>query len=500
MPETLKALFVVLVIATAVFVLFSKPMVLFGVDKDRITVRAKAYLFCLIGMFLTGDFWIASIVLLLAMHWASKTETNPLALYLMFILGLPNPNAFVSGLGVFGHLIEVTPHRYAAALILLPEAFKIYKRKQCLKAPLAVPQKFHLCYLFLLFFLTLDAGTFLGVVRGAVLYPIFDALLIIYVAANTMHERKRLWDFLATFVFMILVVAAIAVFEANRHWLLFSTASHSLLSYMSTGTAYLLRDDSLLRAMGPAAHPIVLGYLIMIALLVVLGSLGRASFSATFLILGILIAGSVATVSRGPWVGIGCGVLVLCIVSCYRKMILLCTSATILCLVLLALFTERGKVIVSFLPFFGTVETGSIDYRERLVEIAFNVASQNPFFGAYDFLLRPEMEEMRQGQGIIDIVNTYVAVVLFSGLTGLFFFVGSFASALYCSLKSVNGRGNKYDEMAIASQIVAACIVAILVTIYTVSSIGTIPNTYWAFIGVSVACYTSFLTKKRSDF
>jgi hypothetical protein len=479
MPQTFKELIVVLVIVTTVFMIFSKQMVLFGVDKDRVLVRAKAYLFCLTGIFLTGNFWLASLVLVLVMYWANKTESNPLALYLVFILGLPNANAYISGLGVFGHLFEVTLHRYAATLILLPVAVTIYKGKKSLKTTLSAPQKFQLCYLLLLFLLTLQAGTILGVIRGAFLYPIFDTLLMTYVAANTLHDRKRLWDFFATFVFMILVAAAIAVFEANRQWLLFSAAGQSLLSYT------------------PTAHSIVLGYLIMIAVLIVLGSLGRVSFKATFLILGCLTAGSIATVSRGPWVGIGCGVLALCIVSSHRKALLLGAVASLVCLVPFALFTEHGKVVVSYLPFFGTVETGSLEYRERLVEIAINVATQNPFFGSYDFLLRPEMEEMRQGQGIIDIVNTYVAVVLYSGLTGLFFFVGSFCSALYCVLKCVNDRRNKYDDVVIASQIVTACLLAIMVTIYTVSSIGTIPNIYWALIGVSVACYAAVYRKNK---
>jgi O-antigen ligase len=500
MAETLKALVVVLAISITVFAAFSKQMVLFGVDKDRVLIRAKAYLICLVGMFATGNFWLASGILVLVIRWANKTESNPLALFLVFLLGLPNPAAALSGLGVFGHLLEITPHRFAALLILLPVAIKTYRERKASKKTLAIPQKMQILYFGLMFWLTLNVGTLLGVVRVGFVYPVLDAILITYVAANTLTDRAKMWDFMGTLVFMMLVMSAIAIFEASWKWLLFSGVTAALESSSYGWTPYLLRDETLLRAMGSAGHAIILGYLIMIAVLIVLGSLGRISLKTTLAILILLIGGSIATVSRGPWVGVACGVFVLCLVSGSREKLLLGLMISSVFLVPLAMMTQAGRKVVEFLPFFGTIETETIDYRQRLVEIAINVAQQNPFFGAYDFLLRPEMQEMRQGQGIIDIVNTYVSVVLYSGLTGLFFFVGAFVSALYYGLKCVNGRGNRRDEMAIASQIVIACLVGMMVTIYTVSSIGAVPHFYWAFIGVAVACYTSMHGKKTRSF
>jgi O-antigen ligase len=490
MPETLKALIVVLVISAAVYMAFSKQMVLFGVDKDRLATRAKAYLICLVGMFATGNFWLASGVLVLVMHWANKTETNPLSLYFVFLLGLPNPSAALSGLGVFGHLLELTPHRFAAILVLLPVAMKIYRDRKSSGKVLATPQRLQILYFVLMFFLTLDVGTFLAVIRVGFVYPVLDAILITYIAANTLTDKAKMWDLMGTLVFMMLVMSAIAIFEGSWKWLLFSGVTAALSSYSEGWTPYLLRDETLLRAMGSSGHAIILGYLIMVAVLIVLGSLGRVSSKATFFTLALLIGGSIATVSRGPWVGVACGVLVLCLVSASREKLLLGLVASSCFLVPLAMMTEAGRKVVDFLPFFGTIETETIDYRQRLVEIAISVAQQNPFFGAYDFLLRPEMQEMRQGQGIIDIVNSYVSVVLYSGLTGLLFFVGSFVSALVYGLKCINGRGNRRDEMAVASQIVTACLVGMMVTIYTVSSIGAVPHLYWAFIGIAVACYT----------
>lgn len=36
------------------------------------------------------------------------------------------------------------------------------------------------------------------------------------------------------------------------------------------------------------------------------------------------------------------------------------------------------------------------------------VIQRNPLFGSFDFRNTPEMQSMIQGEGIIDIVNTYI--------------------------------------------------------------------------------------------
>lgn len=56
---------------------------------------------------------------------------------------------------------------------------------------------------------------------------------------------------------------------------------------------------------------------------------------------------------------------------------------------------------------------------------------RNPLFGSFDFRNTPEMQSMIQGEGIIDIVNTYINLALRVGLVGLTLFVGFFVSILF---------------------------------------------------------------------
>lgn len=97
------------------------------------------------------------------------------------------------------------------------------------------------------------------------------------------------------------------------------------------------------------------------------------------------------------------------------------------------------------------------------------------------------MQELVQGQHIVDVVNTYLGVALDFGLVGLGLFLVFFTTVLIglwrvLKFEVVWGLGlGTYMRASIA------ILVAILVTIGTVSSIGFIPYVYWSFAGLCVA-------------
>ena len=99
--------------------------------------------------------------------------------------------------------------------------------------------------------------------------------------------------------------------------------------------------------------------------------------------------------------------------------------------VFLLLLTPIGDRIINLLPYVGSEEnTVTADYRTKLLENSWIVIQRNPVFGSVDYLETPEMQEMIQGQGIIDVVNTYIQVALNTGLVGLGLFVLFFAAVL----------------------------------------------------------------------
>ena len=81
-----------------------------------------------------------------------------------------------------------------------------------------------------------------------------------------------------------------------------------------------------------------------------------------------------------------------------------------------------GERIIRVIPALGgNVDTYNIIYRHRLFERAWGIIQQTPMLGDPGALLK--MQGLRQGQGIIDLVNTYLDILLSNGFVGLTLFL-----------------------------------------------------------------------------
>jgi hypothetical protein len=95
--------------------------------------------------------------------------------------------------------------------------------------------------------------------------------------------------------------------------------------------------------------------------------------------------------------------------------------------------TPYGERIVDNLPFIGTVDSENVTYRQQLAAMALSLITENPFFGT-PFVLT-YLESLRQGQGIIDLINAYATVAMYYGLVGLALFLGPFLIAMRGALR-----------------------------------------------------------------
>jgi hypothetical protein len=322
-------------------------------------------------------------------------------------------------------------------------------------------------------------------------YVMIDALLPYYVLSRTLKHVDAFRQVLAAFLLAAVMLAAFAVFESVRHWNLYSAVIIALDPKMGYG-AYLGREG-LLRASASTGHAIALGYVMAVAvgfylywqddvrdkLIRRIGWLG-------------LLAGLIVPLSRGPWVG--AAVIILMYLATGRaafKRLMLLALGGVVVLPFVSIL-PGGQRILEFLPFIGTVEKDNIDYRGRLIDNALIVSERNPGLGSVDYQTTPGMEAMRQGQGIIDIVNTYSGVALAYGLVGLSLFVGFFFAVLWGIRKAMRSFNDPDEEMARLGRALFATLTGILVIIFTVSSITIIPIVYWSVAGLGVA-YTQMV-------
>lgn len=485
MPEHLRTLIVILVLAAAVFAFAKAPACAAASAAGDFDRRRNLWLGITLMAFLAHNFWVYIAGVGLLLLFVAPREPNKMALYFFVLFAVPPIPAQISGLGVINHFFTIDYPRLLALTVLLPAFLVLVSQPDRERFGRSLPDKFLIGYLVLQGMLMLYYSSLTNALRVGVFYQFIDVFLPYYVASRSLKNIRQFRDVLMAFVVAALVLSAIGIFEYVRHWLLYSPLENALGARWGYGN-YLGRGDSL-RAQGSTGQPIVLGYIMAVAIGFFL-YLKKSVPNATLWYCGLaaLAAGLIAPISRGPWVGAAVILLIFIATGpAPAKNILKLGLLGILAAPLLVIVF--GEKLLDFLPFIGTADVENITYRQRLLEISVQLMLQNPFFGAADFMYSPAMQELKQGEGIIDLVNTFVGIGLSSGFIGLFFFTGFFLAVLAGIYKAMRGLADRNDEQHLLGQALLSILLGILVIIFTVSSVSVIPLVYWSVAGLGAA-------------
>lgn len=448
--------------------------------------RRNVWLALTLSAFLSHNYWLFLGISTVVLWWAGNPtrERNPMALFFFVMFAVPGFTANLSGFGVVESLFEMTHIRLLTLLILLPAALRLRRDAETNRLGTFASDWFLMGYLLLAVMHQVTFLPFTQAIRGT-FYVVVDALIVFYVASRSVNTFPALRETVASYCVALLIIVPIAVFEFGKSWLLYSTLDGALgLSW--SGSQYLGREG-LLRATGPAGHSLVLGYALAVALGLWFCLQRTLKPLAWWMGVFALSIGLIAPVSRGPWVG--ALLIVLAAVAIGRgagSRVVKLLLAGVIGFVAVAMSPYADK-LMGFMPFIGTVDSSNVSYRELLLEVSLRVIRENPLFGRPDFLSNPLMEQLRQGQGIIDLVNSYLAVALYSGLVGLFLFVGVFASTMLPLINAIRRAGRLSLEVEAAGRAIFAVLIGVVMMIATVSSIFAIPTIYWAMCALALA-------------
>ncbi|MDP3818620.1 MAG: O-antigen ligase family protein [Methylotenera sp.] len=484
MPEHIRALVVILVIAIFTFY-FSKKAAKPFISTQQFNHWRNAWFAITLVAFLAGNFWIFVIVSTLCILYFTKREQNPFALFVILLFAAPRISEDIPGFGLVNFLFSLDYVRLLSLTILLPAYLHLRKKPSALAFGKNWPDKLLLTYMVLTVALLMRDTSFTDMLRGA-LYNFTDIFLPYYVASRGIKNYQQLKEVIVAFTIAGLMAGAIAVFEYGKFWLLYSTLADAWQIKWSMGS-YLGRGDNL-RAMASLGQPIVLGYVMAITLGFYL-FMAKSIKSRTLRTLGLLLilAGLYAPLSRGPWVGAAAIVIVFIATGPYAiKRLSMLGLAMLVSLPLLGVI-PGGQKIINLLPFVGTTEKENIDYRVKLLDNAIIVFKRYPIFGSVKYRDELANLEMVQGEGIVDVVNSYLDVVLKDGIVGLILFIGFFWLVLLSIYKKMKRISDKKSQPYLFGRTLISCQIGILVTIFTVSSILLIPIIYWAVAGLGIA-------------
>lgn len=482
MVTNLKALLVVMVMALAVFH-FSKPICLSFMDEADFKLRRNVWVFLTAVAFISPNFWIFIIVASLAYAWAGRKDKNPIALYVLMLHIIPPVSVDLPSV-IVNSLFEINNYRVLTLTILVPVAWRLFsaKKKIDFENKKAV-DRFMLAFIALQLFALMPYEDITNTVRRGFLM-LLDSYVLLYVICRTCIDRKKIVEVLSVYCLASAILVPIAVFESVKLWLPYTELTN-IWDIPNRG-AYLFRDGSL-RAQASTGHSLALGYILAMAF-------GVWLFLATYVkspkvrVIGYLgvWAGLISALSRAPWLTAVLVFFVYIILnkqgfSKLRKVVLVSLP-----IIGIALVSPLAPKIIDKLPFVGTVDSFNVNYREQLAASSWELIKRNPFLG--DPMFMDHLENMRQGEGIIDLVNVYASIAMPYGGIGLFLFMGPFIWAFRSAWKLSRKTLLIDTELSLLGAVIIACMIGTAFFMATGSFYGALPQFYYLVIGLAI-CY-----------
>jgi hypothetical protein len=409
-----------------------------------------------------------------ATKFSLKSEKNPVALFFSIALAAPMLKAEVAGFAGIRSIIELDYIRILTLAVLMPLCLAEFKNKKSREK-----SRYGFDYIlggYILLCLILQAvnDSVTGLIRSTIYWSI-DVIIPYYAISRGVKNIESVREISASISLSCLIVAAVAIFEFYKSWLLYIPMSAAL--GLNSDPFYLQRGDYV-RAIGPTSQAIALGFVLVVGVAAFSYLRNYVKHRCAYLVgLLILLLGEIASLSKGPWLGL---ILFISLYVFTGRNVLRYLVRAIIVLVPAVIFlmtSELGEEITAYLPFVGTLDTGSQTYRELLLTKSLEIIYDNPIFGSTDFLLR--MEDLRQGQGIIDLVNTYLIVALSTGLLGLGLYCAFFVAVL-TKLFGMISVGSKEDvDVNLLARFLFSCVTSMLFIIIAVSPIAQIPIFIW---------------------
>ncbi|MEK8030672.1 O-antigen ligase family protein [Ideonella sp. DXS29W] len=496
MLSQIKALVVILAVALPVFWMAAVAWP----ESARPDIRRWRWAFVLVTVlsFVTPSIWIyvLAMPLVVAAFLAPEGERAQRAavLWALLMLAVPNAGAYIAGIGGISNFFEMT-HTRALSFALLVPAIVMMPKKSAQRPGLLgiVTDWFVLAYFLVQLAVLVPYASTTDLIRQAFVLCV-DTLLPYWVFSRAFVDVEGIRSALRAFVLVALALSVLAMFESVRRWPLYDAVSvHWGIDW---DMIVFLERAGLLRAKASAGHSLMLGCVLLVAwgwwwivqtelkqrIWVTLGTLG-------------LLAGLAASLARGSW--LGAGVLTVLMVAMGRAPVrnLLLIGGGGVAFLGIAAAVPALSFVIDMLPFVGNVDSENVEYRQRLLEISLGLIAQSPWLGVPGYL--NYMEELRQGQGIIDIVNSYLAVALTTGVVGVFCFVGMLVSMMWGLWRVRQSREVPPDGRHMASCLLATTL-ALMFTLVTTSSIVVVLQLTYMLVGIGVSCARLYRPPKKS--
>jgi hypothetical protein len=411
------------------------------------------------------------------------------AAFMLLVVVLPPLAYGIGGVGDINYVLDVSGTRLLSLVLLPGAAIKLLGDKTFQRPRWAT--SVDLCviaYGTLRIMLMAPHGSLTASLRSVVEFTL-DVLLPYYVFSRGIRSEADLRFLLAHLAMGFALAASIGCAEFAVHRLLYSELQW-VYGYKWQLTMNLLRGEHLrVQAMTP--QPIVLAFEMIYALGIWTYLCGREWRRKSVLSVYVVLASCLFfTFSRGPL--IGAVIFGICFLGLQK--LPLRAFVALLILVLAAgvgvkVAGADAAIMTALSGLFGSsaADLSSIAYRNELLDTALALLRQSPWLGVPNYAA--QMQDLKQGEGIIDIVNSYIAIALDAGFIGVAVYLLPYAIALNRLFHMLGARGAQAADEGAGkfARVFAAMTIALLLTIFTTSTISTMPFLLVMLLGLPIA-------------
>lgn len=261
-----------------------------------------------------------------------------------------------------------------------------------------------------------------------------------FVVSRSVRSQEDIKRIMLGLMWGAIIVSAILLFEAWRTWPLYRFLYWQFGLDAPTGGDIKLRAG-MLRASGPFLESTSAAFQLVFCFFAAF--LLREKFKSRMhyvLCMGFLGAGLLPPQSRGAWLALLIGFL---LIELFRKRYAKVARNVALLAGGLALVGSVALVSdrVSQMAGLSGGAADTVDYRERLWERGTEEVWKYPLIGRPLPQVLAALNDLVQGENIVDFVNTYLFFALVAGVPGALIFAASLAGAAYSVVKARSRLG-----------------------------------------------------------
>lgn len=391
----------------------------------QFAAMAAALIFIILGVY--ANIWLSfAFLVVISMALFQRRETIG-GLLIFSLLIIPDIRAFIYAGGVRFIDLGLTDAISISAMLIL-----LTKRDRGRPARLADILALTFVALFIVF--AARDTSFTNVARIAT-QKTLDYLVPYWVITRSIRSLRDVQVFMVYLIAAGCVLSALLVLESVTGWVFFRDIVGRY--GLDPQWHFVKWRGGMLRASGPFLEPTSMAFGLVFIALAALQF--RSLFTMPWMryaMFGVLCVGIAACQARNSLLGLVIGVVAS---EAFRRFGTP-KGKWLLPVVAIGLIATPVSIFILRTPSMSVAneKDDTVNYRYQLFVRGMEEARKAPLLGSNIDTVTNRMEDMTQGEHIIDFVNSYIYVVLLSGLFGLILFLSIISYGIFVTVSSVS--------------------------------------------------------------